>query len=533
MLPGEQSCFLCKREEVSKGLFSMDIPEGLDLVFEVEMLDWRGEDISAEKDCRLLKIIREEGSSKTSPVWTVKCSLKVTTIYGSKEHLFRLGDGCNNNIAPELETCALTMKKGEKCTLKTKDNKWEVELLSFERERKLWKMSSEEVYSGALELKSAGNIALQHDKLQLSRLYYLRSISYLDGISKSEQNDGTNMLSIACNSNLAIVCYRQGDYVASVSHATQVLWLDACNVKALYRRAKAQEQMGFLCESLKDLELVLQLDNTNKEAQALMKSVRDREDKEDEKEKIRFKKVFAAMRSEDAAAEALLPPVKSVWDEAMETCPAELATPEAYEVYKAELDAENARIKEERAKAEAERLAANPPKKKKKKKKKKKTAAVNEIDVTNAELVPKDDPAPVLPVIEPDVDNLVYEVTSEVTYVNKIKAEGEVNGGVNGEVDSEVNGQVNNGEVNSEVYGAVNGEVDDKDCVSNVEVNAGKCDVQRDVVVGDVQTDELNDALNKVESQGDVKSVKSDFEDVEALEAMKAVKSEDGFVVIA
>jgi len=267
--------------------------------------------------------------------------------------------------------------------------------------------------------------------------------------------------------------------------------------------------MGFLCESMKDLGLVLQLDNNNKEAQALMKSVRDREDKEDEKEKIRFQKVFAAMRSEDAAAEALLPPVKSVWDEAMETCPAELATPEAYEVYKAELDAENARIKEERAKAEAERLAANPPKKKKKKKKKKKTAAVNEIDVTNAELVPKDDPAPVLPVVEPDVDDLVYKVTSEVTYVNNINGEGEVNG--------EVNGGVNSG-------------VDDKDCISNVEVIAGECDVQPDVVVGDVQTDDLNDALNKVESQGDVKSVKSDFEDVGA---MKAVKSEDGFVVIA
>ena len=40
------------------------------------------------------------------------------------------------------------------------------------------------------------------------------------------------------------------------------------------------------------------------------------------------------MRSEDEAAAALLPPVKSVWEEAVETCPVELATPEAYEVYK-------------------------------------------------------------------------------------------------------------------------------------------------------------------------------------------------------
>ena len=203
--------------------------------------------------------------------------MKVTNIYGTTAHLFRLGDGCNSDVALELEICALTMKKGEKCELKTKDNKWEVELLSFEREKKLWKMSSDEVYNSALELKTAGNIALQRDKLELSRLYYLRSIGYLDGISKTEQNAGTNALSVACNSNLAIVCYRQENYVASVSHATQVrlfllqrtphiiflfttdrlpakfikfsdlktytalcqvLWLDANNVKALYRRAK-------------------------------------------------------------------------------------------------------------------------------------------------------------------------------------------------------------------------------------------------------------------------------------------------------
>ena len=37
----------------------------------------------------------------------------------------------------------------------------------------------------------------------------------------------------------------------------------------------------------------------------------------------------------DEAASLTLPPVKSVWAEAVETCPVELATPKAYEVYKA------------------------------------------------------------------------------------------------------------------------------------------------------------------------------------------------------
>ena len=46
------------------------------LIFQVEMLDWFGQDISPEQDKSLRKSIVEEGNSRGTPCWTGKCISK-------------------------------------------------------------------------------------------------------------------------------------------------------------------------------------------------------------------------------------------------------------------------------------------------------------------------------------------------------------------------------------------------------------------------------------------------------------------------
>ena len=278
-------------------------------------------------------------------------------------------------------------------------------------------MTAQEVFSSIQELKLRGNNAYKGNKLRLAKLYYERCMTYIDSVVKSEQDDNFSELAVVCNLNLAQVYLKMEDYPKAVSHCTNVLWNRPKCAKALYRRAVGNDKLCSHDEAICDLTTLLKEDPENREASQLLHAVRSRKQSKATREASLMISVFQKIDEEHEKAGLNGPPPKSVWEEAEESCPPELATEEAYKVYKGAIDEEEKKRKAEEAARQAEYEAANPKKKKKKRKKKKKPAT-SEVTITESQEVPVDKPVEEV-VPEPD-EGMQYEVTAEKTFVNQI-----------------------------------------------------------------------------------------------------------------
>ena len=391
MVPGEVSRFLCKKEEMVRGLFSMELPPGKELVLEVQMLDWYGQDTSTKHDGSLRKIIREEGNSRGKPCWTGKCTCKLQKNRGREEEiLFRLGDGASYGVLHTVELCLLTMARNEVCQLETPSETYHITLTAFEKEKQLYAINEKEVLKMAEQLKVRGNNAYEMNKLRLAQLYYDRCMVYIEGIAKSEQDGSCTDLLRICNLNLCLVYMKLENYPKVVSCSTTVLWTDRDSVKALYRRAQAYDKQGFNEEAINDLNRLLDIETDNEFAKRLLGVVKSNKKSRENQEKVNMRTIFQKIEENHALEAANAVPTVSVWDEATDTCPQELATEEAYSVYKDALDEEEKARQAEVAARKAEYEAANPSKKKKKRKKKKK-AVISEVAITEMEEIKADE----------------------------------------------------------------------------------------------------------------------------------------------
>ena len=248
---------------------------------------------------------------------------------------------------------------------------------------------------------------------------------YIEGIAKSEQDEKCTDLTRTCNLNLAQVYMKLENYTKVISYSTNVLWMDRDSVKALYRRAQAYDLQGFYDEAITDLNRLIEVNSDNVEAKRLLEVVKSHKQKKSEKEKVSMRTVFKQIEDKYALDAANEEASKSVWEDATETCPDELATEDAYKVYREVIDEEERVKKAEAAAKQAEYEAANPPKKKKKKKKKKKPA-ISEVAISEMEEIKPDEDKPeVIP--EPD-EGMTYAVTAEKTFVNKIGDIGDKDG---------------------------------------------------------------------------------------------------------
>ena len=321
------------------------------------------------------------------------------------------------------------MARNEVCQLETPSETYHITLTAFEKEKQLYAINEKEVLKMAEELKVRGNNAYKMNKLRLAQLYYDRCMIYIEGIAKSEQDGSCTDLLGICNLNLCLVYMKLENYPKVVSYSTTVLWTDCDSVKALYRRAQAYDKQGFHEEAINDLNRLLDIETDNEFAKRLLGVVKSNKKSRENQEKVNMRTIFQKIEENHALEAANAVPTVSVWDEATDTCPQELATEEAYSVYKDALDEQEKARQAEVAARKAEYEAANPSKKKKKRKKKKK-AVISEVAITEMEEIKADEDKPEV-VPEPD-EGMTYEVTAERTFVTKSensKVRTDANGG--------------------------------------------------------------------------------------------------------
>jgi len=154
------------------------IPPNSTLIFEVELFDIHGEDISEKKDKSIIKRVITPGSGYTSPnegarcVINLKGSLADGKVFDERSNVeFEIGEGSNVDVIEPIENALIKFKKDEKSRLAIKSKKflpakfnvpdhseivYEVELVSFEKAKESWQLNNVEKLEQSELLKNKG-----------------------------------------------------------------------------------------------------------------------------------------------------------------------------------------------------------------------------------------------------------------------------------------------------------------------------------------------------------------------------------------
>ncbi|XP_018794277.1 PREDICTED: FK506-binding protein 59 [Bactrocera latifrons] len=294
------------------------IPPNSTLIFELEMLGWKGEDVSPNKDGSIERFILESSDKKRSPAEGSLVKVHLIGKYNGntfdeRDVEFDYGEGCDCSIIEGVEIALERMTVGEISRIKiqpkyafgSKGNdvfnippnsavEYIVKLIDCEKGIEEWKLSDEERLQQAELYKSKGTKYFSKQNFSLAIKMYK---SCVDIISKID-NDKSKKLKIASNSNIALCYQKTNDYFEGKQACIEALKLDPLNIKALYRRGQCNLAINEFKEALVDFEKVIELEPTNKAAinqiQICKQRIKEANDKERKIYANMFKKLSAA-----------------------------------------------------------------------------------------------------------------------------------------------------------------------------------------------------------------------------------------------
>ncbi|XP_075975972.1 FK506-binding protein 59kD isoform X2 [Anticarsia gemmatalis] len=274
------------------------IPPNATLQFEIEMIDWKVEDLSPRKNKGILRHVIEQGSGAESPedgsLVTVELEGRLLPdgkVFDTRTVTFPLGEGSEHNVCEGIERALEKFVKDEKSRItlqpryafKAEGNaelgvpanaevEYTVKLTNLEK-TKHWLMDGSEKIEQAKMFKEKGTNYFKASKFQLAIKMYKRVVSMVDSMTEdsteSEENQAqAKELVQSAHLNLSLVYLKVTPvhYFEAKDHATKALKFDEKNVKGLFRQGQALLGLGEAEEALKDFEKVLEIEPQNKAA---------------------------------------------------------------------------------------------------------------------------------------------------------------------------------------------------------------------------------------------------------------------------
>ncbi|XP_047069159.1 peptidyl-prolyl cis-trans isomerase FKBP62-like [Lolium rigidum] len=309
------------------------VPPNATLHIDLELVSWKTVTLIGDNKRILKKVLKEgEGYERPNDGAVVRVrlvgKLEDGTVFTKKGHEdgepfeFKTDE---EQVIDGLDKTVITMKKGEVALVKippelafgsteTKGELavvppnstvfYEVELVSFEKEKESWDLKSNpEKIEAAAKKKEEGNVWFKMGKYAKASKRYEKAAKYIeyDSSYSEDEKKQSKALKISINLNDAACKLKLKDYKEAVKLCTKVLELESTNVKALYRRAQAYTALVDLELAELDIKKALEIDPDNREVKVAYKAFKDKLREYNKRDAKFYGNMFAKWRKvEDA-----------------------------------------------------------------------------------------------------------------------------------------------------------------------------------------------------------------------------------------
>lgn len=259
------------------------IPPNSTLNFELEMLGWKGEDLSPKSDRGIERFIQKVGEGKKTPNDGAFVKIHLVgrhegQIFEERDAEFSIGEGEEVGIVSGVEIALEKFKKAETSKLILKPQfafgpngnstlgvppnatiEYIVTLNEFERVQDSWKLDDSERMEQAKLFKERGTNYFKENKFNLALKMYQKSLNFLSSVD-------SNNLQLGVYLNKALCHQKLNEQDEAKDACNEALKIDDKNVKALYRRGQSRLALGDFEKALEDFNSVQEIEPENKAA---------------------------------------------------------------------------------------------------------------------------------------------------------------------------------------------------------------------------------------------------------------------------
>ncbi|KAI7748811.1 hypothetical protein M8C21_019574 [Ambrosia artemisiifolia] len=301
------------------------VPPNTALQITLELVSWKTV-YEVTTDNKVSKKVLKEGEGYDRPNDSAVVQVKLTgkledgTVFVKKGHdevpfEFKIDE---EQVIDGLDRGVKTMKKGEVSLLtihpeyafgSTESHQeyatiaanstvyYEVELISFEKEKNLWELTTQEKIEACMRKKEEGNSLFKKQKYERASKRYEKALSFIeyDSAFNEDEKQQAKLLKNSCNLNNAACKLKLRDYKQAVKLCTKVLDADSKNVKAFYRRAQACIQLVDLDLAEMDIKKALEIDPDNRDVKLEYKLLREKVKEYNKKDAQFYGNIFTKM----------------------------------------------------------------------------------------------------------------------------------------------------------------------------------------------------------------------------------------------
>ncbi|XP_055336624.1 peptidyl-prolyl cis-trans isomerase FKBP4-like [Paramacrobiotus metropolitanus] len=303
------------------------IPPNSTLIFQVELLSWDDEDLSAGKDKKILRRLIRKGTGYTMPNENAKTKVRLCGLYegrkfDEREVEFYVDEGDDDlQLIPGIDLAVKKMKKHE-CSLFTfhpdvafgregkpeweipgnAEVRYEITLLDFDKAKDTWSMNPDEKFETAERSKEKGSQAFTKGRHAAAIKHYERMKEMLaaDAEFKDENEEKRKKMLAVSHNNLAAVHLKLGDLYAAKRATEEALTLDPNNIKGLYRKGTANFGLRDYEEAKRDFQRIVDLEPENKAAKQQLALLSKEMRAQADKDRKRFQGMFDKFAAEDS-----------------------------------------------------------------------------------------------------------------------------------------------------------------------------------------------------------------------------------------
>jgi len=294
------------------------IPGDATLVFEIELFEFHGEDVTKDTDLGVVKRVKVNGEGWDMPNDGAQVEVQLKGSVEGKQFedravSFEMGEGGEIGVPRGVEIALEKMKKNEVAQITVKHqygfgkdgnidkgvgpNKtlvYEIKLVSFEKAKESWQLDADAKLEQAKIFKDKGTKHFKNSKYEIAASRYQKIIDFLEheislkGDSEAERKS----LLQAGRLNLAQCHLKTDKWIEARAVCDKAIEENAETAKAWFRRGEAQLALND-CESAKsDFERCASLEPDNKAAKNKVTICQQRIKAQKEKEKKTFANMF-------------------------------------------------------------------------------------------------------------------------------------------------------------------------------------------------------------------------------------------------